>query len=297
MSGFGVMAVLVVLVFFTAYVIGDPISLQRNSDFFEPAELEQMAEDLGYRRPLAEQFLDYAGGVVTGDFGTSVMQSRPANEVVLERFVATLQLSGVALVLVVGLSVPLAMIGARANGRWPDQVITTVATALASMPSFWIAIALIFIFAVQLGWLPTGGYGTWQALILPSIALAALPLGHATLILQAAMRSEFSQYYVMVARAKGLKESQVAYRHVLKNAALVLATQVGFLVIGLTNGAVLVETVFSWPGIGFTGLAAVQSRDLPVITAVVVYTGLLVTLVNVIVDVAYARLDPRVRLT
>lgn len=296
LSGFGVMAVLVVLVFITAYVIGDPVSLQRNPDFFTDEEMEAMAEQLGYRRPMTEQFVDYIGGVVTGDFGISVTQSRPASEVVLDRVPATLLLLAVAVTIVVGVSVPLAVLGARANGRWLDQLITSVCTALASMPSFWTAIALVFVFAVELRWLPTGGYGGWRELILPAIALAALPLGHATLVLHSAMRSEFAQQYVTVARAKGLRESSVAYRHVLRNAALVLATQIGFLIIGLTNGAVLVETVFAWPGLGLTGLQAVQGRDLPVVTAVVVYTGILVTLVNLLVDLAYARLDPRVRL-
>jgi len=299
-SGAGVMAVLLVLVFFTAYVIGDPISLQRNPDFFDEATLEAMAEQLGYRRPMWEQFADYLGGVVTGDFGISVTQSRPALDVVLDRLPATLLLTSVAIVIVVSCSVPLALIAARANGGWPDQVITSVSTALASMPSFWVAIALIFVFSVELRWLPTGGYGGyggWRELILPSVALSALPLGHATLVLNSAMRSEFSQYYVTVARAKGLRESSVAYRHVLRNAALVLATQLGFLIIGLTNGAVLVETVFAWPGLGLTGLQAVQQRDLPVITAVVVLTGSLVTFVNIAVDLAYAQLDPRVRLS
>lgn len=295
-SGAGVMATLLVLVFFTAYVIGDPISLLRNPDFFDQATLEAMAEQMGYRRPMWEQFADYMSGVATGDFGVSVTQSRPALDVVLDRVPATLLLTAVAIVIVLLGSVPLALIAARANGRWPDQLITSVSTALASMPSFWVAIALIFVFSVELRWLPTGGYGSWRELILPAIALSALPLGHATLVLNSAMRSEFSQYYVTVARAKGLRESTVAYRHVLRNAALVLATQLGFLIIGLTNGAVLVETVFAWPGLGLTGLQAVQSRDLPVITAVVVLTGSMVTLVNIAVDLAYARLDPRVRI-
>lgn len=295
-SGAGVMAALIVLVFFTAYVIGDPISLQRNPDFFDAETLEAMAEQLGYRRPMWEQFADYVAGVLTGDFGISVSQSRPALDVVLDRIPATLLLTAVAVGLVVLLSVPLALIAARSNGRWADQAITSVATALASMPSFWIAIALIFVFSVEFRWLPTGGYGGWRELILPAIALSALPLGHSTLVLQSAMRSEFSQYYVMVARAKGLREGTIAYRHVLRNAALVLATQLGFLIINLTNGAVLVETVFAWPGLGLTGLQAVQQRDLPVVTAVVITTGLMVTLVNIVVDLAYARLDPRVRL-
>ena len=295
-SGLGVMAALVVLVFLAAYVIGDPVSLQRNPDFFTDEEMEAMAEQLGYRRPLPEPFVDYVQGVATGDFGISVMQSRPANDVVLDRLPATLLLTSVAIVIVLVVSVPLALISARSNGRWVDQAITTVCTALASMPSFWIALALIFAFSVELRWLPSGGYGGWKQLILPAIALSALPLGHSTLVLHSAMRSEFSQYYVMVARAKGLRESTVAYRHVLRNAALVLATQIGFLVISLTNAAVLVETVFAWPGIGLTGLQAVEGRDLPVVTAVVVYTGVLVTVVNLVVDLAYARLDPRVRL-
>jgi peptide/nickel transport system permease protein len=132
---------------------------------------------------------------------------------------------------------------------------------------------------------------------MPALALSALPLGFTTLVLMAAIRGEYGAQYVTVARSKGLSERLVAWRHVLRNAALVMATQIGLLVISLMNGTVLIEAVFAWPGLGQVTLQAVQSRDLPVVMAAVVYLGLIVTLVNLAVDLAYARLDPRVRLT
>jgi peptide/nickel transport system permease protein len=204
-------------------------------------------------------------------------------------------LAGAASTLAVALAIPLAVLSARRPG-WVDQSITMLCTALASLPSFWFALALVFVFAARVSWLPTGGYGGARELILPAIALAAVPLGHLTLLLASTMRAEFGAQYIAVARAKGLGEWKLSLRHVLPNASLVLATQVGFLVATLLSGTVLIETVFAWPGLGQLGLEAVQQRDLPLVMATVIYIGTIVIVINLIVDLAYARLDPRVRL-
>jgi len=297
LSGAAVIVALVVLVFFAAYVIGDPVDLQSNSELLTQDDLDQMRAALGYDRPLMEQFVDFAGGLLRGDFGVSVSHSRPAADVLMDRLPATLLLAGSAITVTIVLAVPLALLAARTAGTRVETAINAVCTALASLPQFWFGLAMIFVLAARIGWLPTGGYGGVRELIMPTIALAALPLGHMTLVLSAALRSEFRRQYVTVARAKGLSEWAVATRHVLRNASLVLVTQIGLLVVALLNGAVLLESVFAWPGIGSLGLSAVQSRDLPLVTATVVYIGLIVTVVNIVVDVLYARLDPRVRLS
>ncbi len=297
LSGAAVIAALVALVFFAAYVIGDPVDLQSNSELLTQEDLDQMRAALGYDRPLMEQFVDFAGGLLRGDFGVSVSHSRPAADVLMDRLPATLLLAGSAIAVTIVFAVPLALLAARTAGTRVETAINAVCTALASLPQFWFGLAMIFVFTVRISWLPTGGYGGMRELIMPTIALAALPLGHMTLVLSAALRSEFGRQYVTVARAKGLSEWTVATRHVLRNASLVLVTQIGLLVVALLNGAVLLETVFAWPGIGSLGLSAVQSRDLPLVTATVVYIGLIVTVVNIMVDVLYARLDPRVRLS
>ena len=296
LSGFAVMAALITIVFFAVNVIGNPIELLVNPDFVSQEEVDRLIEAGGYNRPILERYFEYMGGVVRGDFGTSVLQGRAASEIVAERIPATALLAGAAILLAIVISVPLALIGARSRGM-ADAVITSISTALASLPSFWFAIALIFLFAVRLPWLPSGGYGSLEQLILPTLALAALPVGFTTLVLMSAIREQYDSQYVTVARSKGLTERAVATRHVLRNAALVMATQIGLLVISMMNGTVLIEAVFAWPGLGQVALQAVQSRDLPVVMASVVYLGLLVTLVNLVVDLAYSQLDPRVRLS
>jgi peptide/nickel transport system permease protein len=295
-SAVGVMFALVTVVFFAVNVIGNPIELLVNPDFVSPAEVDALVEAAGYNRPLHERYVEYLGGAVRGDFGNSALQGRAASEIVIERVPATALLGASAIAITIVFSVPLALIAARRSG-WIDTSITAIATALASLPSFWLGIGLIFLFAVLASWLPTGGYGSWKQLVMPALALSALPLGFTTLVLMAAIRGEYGAQYVTVARSKGLSERLVAWRHVLRNAALVMATQIGLLVISLMNGTVLIEAVFAWPGLGQVTLQAVQSRDLPVVMAAVVYLGLIVTLVNLAVDLAYARLDPRVRLT
>ena len=291
----GVMAALVTLVFLAAFVIGDPLSLQYDPELNTEAELAELRAALGYDRPLAEQFGDYLGGLLRGDLGRSVTQRRAATEVVLDRLPATALLASTATAIAMALAIPLALLSARRPG-WIDQSITTVCTAFASLPSFWFALALVFVFAARVSWLPTGGYGGPRELVLPAIALAAVPLGHMTLLLASTMRAEFGSQYVTVARAKGLGEWKLSLRHVLPNASLVLATQVGFLLATLLSGTVLIETVFAWPGLGSLGLEAVQQRDLPLVMATVIYIGAIVIAINLVVDLAYARLDPRVRL-
>lgn len=297
LSGMVVLWALVVLVFLAAYVIGDPVDLQATSELLTPADLAEMRHALGYDRPLPEQFVDFVSDLLRGDLGVSVSHSRPALDVLMERLPATLLLAGTAIAITIVFALPLALLAARRPGTPVETAIQAVSTALASLPSFWFGLAMIFVFAVRISWLPTGGYGGVRELLMPAIALAALPLGHTTLVLSAALRTEFSQQYVTVARAKGLSERVIATRHVLRNASLVFATQIGFLVVLLLNGTVLIETVFAWPGIGSLGLAAVHARDLPLVMATVIYIGLIVTIVNLVVDVAYARLDPRVRLS
>lgn len=298
LAGATVMACLLTLTFLAAYVIGDPVELMLNREYstnFE-AERDALRASSGLDRPVWVQFADYMGDAVRGDLGTSLWQNRPATEVVIERLPASglLVLSAVAVALIV--AVPLALLGARFAGHWLDTSLTAVATLLASLPSFWLALAMIYLFAVALPLLPTSGYGAPQQVILPVLTLAALPAGHTMQVLQAAMAAEYRQQYVMVARAKGLRERHVAIRHVLRNATVVLITQAGLLLVVLIDGAVLVETVFAWPGIGQLSLEAVQRRDLPVLMAAVILVGAFVTAVNLVVDVAYALLDPRVRL-
>lgn len=296
-AGAAVMLALVVLAFLASHYVGDPVNMMVDSEYVTDAEYDVLREAGGYNRPMHEQFWDFFSGAIRGDFGDSVWQNRPATEIVAERLPATLLLGGVCIVVTFMVAIPAAVISAYWSRSWVATVITTVTTGFASVASFWVALALIFVFAIELKWLPTSGYGQWQHMVLPVIALAIAPIGRFTQILEASVTNELREPYVSTARAKGLRETRVIYRHVLRNALIVGVTLLGGEVIFLLNGAVLIETIFAWPGIGNVALESAQQRDLPVLMASVVLVGLLVVVVNLAVDVAYAAIDPRVRLT
>lgn len=296
LGSLAVIAGLLVFTFLATHYIGDPVELLVNRELGTDEDREAIRAAGGFDRPLPEQFATYAGDVLRGDFGTSIWQSRPATEVVLERVPSSLLLGALTLLFSCLVAIPLSILGARATGRWPSVVVTTVAAALSSITPFWLALTLIVVFAVRLSILPTSGTGDWTHVVLPVVALSAQPIGRLTQVLQATLSDEMRNAYVQTARAKGLPERAVMTRHVLRNSAIIAVTLLGGLLISLINGAVLVEAIFAWPGLGEISLEAVRRRDLPVLTAVVFFIGVGVTVVNFAVDVAYVALDPRVRL-
>jgi peptide/nickel transport system permease protein len=290
-----VIAGLLLFTFFATHFIGDPTNLIVDRELATEADRELIRAANGFDDRLLEQFARFAGGALTGDFGDSLWQNRPASEVVLERIPATLLLTLVTVVFSFAVSLVAAGVAVWKHGGIVESTIGLVATALACIPSFWLALALVLTLSVRVSLFPTSGYGSWQHLVLPVLALSAQPIGQLTQVLHASLLSERSRAYVWTARAKGLRERTVIARHMLRNTAVVTVTMFGSMLALLLNGAILAEAVFAWPGIGTTGLMAVQGRDLPVLVAVVFYAGVTVALVNLLVDVAYAMLDPRVR--
>jgi peptide/nickel transport system permease protein len=293
-SGTAVLAGLIVLTFFASHYIGDPVHFLVDKELTSEAERQLLIETGGFDRPAWRQFLDFASGAVRGDFGRSIWQNRPAATVVLERVPATALLAAAALAFTIIVAVPAAVFAGRNADRWPETVVTTVATACSSMASFWWGLVLILVLAVRFSWLPTSGYGSWQHIILPVLALTPPVIGRITQVLQTSVANELRQPYVSTARSKGLRERAVVSRHVLRNTAIVAVTLFGAELAALLNGTVLVESIFAWPGVGQVALQAVQRRDLPVLMAAVFYVGVLVTVINLAVDVAYAWLDPRI---
>lgn len=291
-----VVIALLLFTFFATYFIGDPIGLLVDPELATEEEIAEIRAAAGLDRPLWAQFGAYANRVIRGDFGTSLWHQRPASELVFDRLPATIRLALLTVAVVVIVSVALALIAVWQRDKLVERLILLVATALACVPSFWLALVLILIFAVNLAWLPTSGFGGFRHTIMPVVSLAALPIGHLTQVLHAGLLTEIGQPYVGVARAKGLTERALLLTHVLRNSMVLLMTVVGSMLAVLLNGAVLVEAVFAWPGIGDLGLQAVRRRDLPVLTAVVFYAGVSVTVINLAVDLVYARVDPRVRL-
>lgn len=295
-GGVAVILALFVFVFLATHYIGDPLFLLIDRENSTEADRQRIIQANGFDRPFLEQFADFTGDAIRGDLGTSILQGRPATEVALERLPGTLRLTLAAILATFAIAIPLAMVAVRYTGRWPELLITVVATTLASIPSFWLALGMIFVLAVQLSLVPTSGYGSWQQYILPVLALSLPAASQIAQVIHTSLLDELRKPYVVTARSKGMREQAVMLRHVLRNTSIVVATLFGSLLAGLLNGSVIIESIFAWPGLGQVGLQAVENRDLPVLMVTVLYVGVTVTVINLLVDIGYAFLDPRVRL-
>ena len=215
--------------------------------------------------------------------------------IVLDRLPATLYLAGVTLGVAIPLAVALGIVSAVRPRSLADRLVTVFALAGVSTADFWLGLMLILFFAVRLGWVPTSGYGGLDYVILPAAALAVRPIGRISQVVRTAMLDEMSRGYVTTARAKGLKERVVVVRHTLKNAAIPILTLMGDEAASLLNGAVVIETLFGWPGVGILLIQAIENRDLPLIEATAIVIAIMVVGINLLVDLTYSFIDPRVR--
>ena len=290
----GVALVVLVLVFFVGRLIGDPAVLILPVDA-RPEQVAELRERLGLNAPLTTQFLTFITGAVRGDFGVSFWQQVPALELVVERLPSTLLLAAATMAIAVPIAILLGALAVLKPGSWADKAVNVASLSGVSVVDFWLGLMLILIFSVQLGWLPTSGYGGLQYLILPAVVLAASPLGRIAQITRSAMLDEMSKPYIRAARAKGMSRRRAVFRHGLKNAFVPIITMAGDETTSVLNGAVVIETVFAWPGIGLLLIQAIQRRDLPLIEATVFAVAMLVILTNLLVDLAYAYLNPRIR--
>ena len=285
---------LLIAVFFLARLTGDP------TDLFLPldASLEdrvEFASKHGYDRPAAEQFVHFVGDVMEGDLGFSLRKQRPAVELVFEAYPTTLKLAGVTLLLGISLAVFVGAMAAYRPGGLFDRMGSTFALVGASAPDFWVAITAILFFSVTLHWLPTSGTGGILFWIMPVTVLALRPFGLLVQVMRGAMLDALASAYVKTARAKGVNERTVIFVHALRNACLAVVTVAGDLAVGLINGAVIVETVFGWPGVGKLMIDAVVQRDFAVVQASIMVTAAAIFLMNVLIDLLYVALDPRIR--
>jgi dipeptide transport system permease protein len=302
---------------------GDPVMLMSGERVMAPERYEQLNELLGFNRPLYIQYLDYLGGIVTGDFGRSLVTRRPVLDDFLTLFPATLELSLFAIILAVAIGVPLGIIAAIRRGSWLDQSIMGVALVGYSMPIFWWGLLLIILFSGVLGWTPVSGRisllyffppvtgfmlidslisgqaGAFKSalshLILPSIVLATIPLAVIARQTRSAMLEVLGEDYVRTARAKGLPPRRVIGLHALRNALIPVITTIGLQVGVLMAGAILTETIFSWPGIGKWMVDSVFRRDYAVVQGGLLLIAGIIMLVNLIVDVLYGLVNPRIR--
>jgi peptide/nickel transport system permease protein len=287
---------LVIVVFFVTHMLGDPARLMLRPEATEE-QVQALRDTLGLNDPLHVQFGRYMSNLAQGDFGDSIWQRVPALPIVLDRIPATLYLAGVTLLLSVPLAILLGIISAVRPRSIADRLVTVFSLGGVSTADFWLGLMLILLFAVQLRWLPTSGYGGLDYVILPAVALAVRPMGRISQVVRSAMLDEMSKPYMVTARSKGLKERVVVFRHALKNAFIPVVTLAGDEASVILNGAVVIETLFGWPGVGVLLIQAIERRDLPLIEASVISIAVMIVTVNLIVDLAYTLLDPRVRYT
>jgi peptide/nickel transport system permease protein len=285
---------LVVVVFFVTHMLGDPARLTLRPEATEE-QVQALRDTLGLNEPLHVQFGRYMSDLARGDFGDSIWQRVPALPIVLDRIPATIYLASVTLVIAFPLAIFLGIISAVRPCSLADRFVTLISLGGVSTADFWLGLMLILLFAVQLGWLPTSGYGGLQYVALPALALAMRPMGRISQVVRSAMIDEMAKPYMTTARAKGLKERTVIVSHALKNGFIPVLTLAGDEAAVMLNGAVVIETLFGWPGVGILLIQAIERRDLPLIEASVLTIAVMIVTVNLVVDLAYSLLDPRVK--
>lgn len=283
------------VVFLLSRVTGDPIALMLGDGATE-ADRQALTAALGLDRSLVEQYLAFVGNALSGDFGRSLTASaEPALHLVWSRLPASLSLAAVALVFTLVIGVMLGVLAAIARNSPLDVAARLLALIGQSVPSFWLGIVLIYIFAVQLRWLPTSGYGAWQHYVLPAATLGLFTLAAVTRLVRSSMLEALGSEYIKLARVKGLSEFVVVWKHALANSLIPVITFMGTFFAVMITGAVVVETVFAWPGIGRLAYESILARDFPVVQTVVLVITSLFILANLLVDLLYVLVDPRMR--
>lgn len=285
-----------IIVFLLVRLTGDPAGLMLPLDA-TAQEVAQLRETLGFDRPLPVQYVDFVVRAVQGDFGVSTRHQQPAMEMVLGRLPATLQLMGLSLLIALAVAVPMGVLSAL----FPDSIIDRFGAVLAlvgqAIPNFFLGIVLILFFSVTLNWLPSSGRGGLEHLVLPALTLGTAAAAFINRLLRSSLREVLATDYVRTARAKGRSWPVVVLRHAMRNAAIPVVTVVGIQIIQLFGGAIVTETVFAYPGAGLLLVQSLGNRDIPVVQAFVMLVAVVVVLVNLLIDLVYSGLDPRISLS
>ena len=296
-----VILVMSLVVFVGVHIVGDPVHILISDDMTQ-IEIERFIEKLGLDRPVHEQYFHFLANAARGDLGNSFVYGEPALKLILQRMPATLELALAAFLLAIVFGIPLGMYAGLKPESPASRAIMAGSILGFSLPTFWVGLMLIMVFAVMLGWLPSTGRGdfmTWDGLrhlALPALNLALFKMALVTRLARAGTREAALQDYVKFARAKGLSPARVVLVHVLKNILVPVVTVLGLELGGLIAFSVVTETVFAWPGMGKLLIDSIQRLDRPVIVAYLVITVLMFVVINLIVDILYSMLDPRVRL-
>ena len=283
------------LVFVVLHMTGDPVMMLLPPNASRE-EIDALTRSLGLDQPLIVQYGRFLARVAQGDFGTSLQHQQPAMALVAERLPASALLAVTALLLAVAVALPLGIVAAARRGTVLDRAAVALAALGQSAPIFWTGLMLMLVGSVILQLLPTSGYGTWRHLILPALSLASYPMAAIARLVRSGMLEVLDADYVRTARATGLPERRVVLKHTLRNAALPIVTVVGLQFGLLLGGAIVCEMIFSWPGVGRLMIFAIYNRDFPLVEAAVFVMAIVFVLGNMLVDLCYAWLDPRVKL-
>ncbi len=273
---------------------GDPVLLLAGPRP-TPELIERIERKWGFDRPLHEQFFRYVSHLIRGDLGYSVMQRRPVTELIALSLPVTLELGLAGIGLAIAIGIPAGVVSAVRSGSWVDQLAMFASIAGISIPGFWLGLMLIYAFAVRLKWLPSSGYGTLQHLVLPAVALGTSSAALLSRVMRSSMLDVIRRDYIRTARAKGLAERVVIYKHALKNAMLPVVTILGLNLGYMLAGSVVLENVFARPGMGRLLINGILQRDYPVVQGMLLMLALSVMLANLLADITYVFLDPKIR--
>jgi ABC-type dipeptide/oligopeptide/nickel transport system permease component len=283
------------VVFLILHLTGDPAAVLLPPEA-SAEDIRRFRQAMGFDDPFLVQYARFLRGALQGDFGRSIRHGEPAFDLVVERMPATFELAGAALLIALCLAIPAGIVSAVRRNTALDYAATVVALFGQSMPTFWLGIMLILIFSVNLNLLPSSGRGTLEHLLLPAVTLGLFTTARITRLTRSGMLDALGQDYIRTARAKGVADRPVVWKHALKNAAIPIVTIVGIELGTLLGGSVITETIFAWPGVGRLSVQAIYNRDYPVVQAAVFLLASTFVLVNLVVDVLYTYLDPRIRL-
>lgn len=272
---------------------GDPVRMMLGQKATQE-QVEQLREQMGLNKPVVEQYATYVTGIAQGDFGTSLKTGQPVLTEIFNRFPATLKIAVSAILIAIVVGIAMGILAAKYKDTIVDRAVLTLATLGVSIPGYWLGLLLMLLFAVKWKWFPIAGGTGLQDLILPSLTLGVYASTIICRLTRSGMLEVLSQDYIRTARAKGIDESLILFRHAFRNVMIPVVTVVGLQMASLLGGAVLIEQVFSWPGIGTLAIDAILSRDFPMIQGTTLFMGIVYVSVNIVIDLLYGFIDPRI---
>ena len=283
------------IVFLLIHLVpGDPAQVMLG-ETAPPAAIQDLREKLGLNASIGTQYVHYLRGLVKGDLGTSFRYNTPVGREIGQRIGRTAQLAVAAMAVAIVIALPLGVLGALFRGKAIDQAAMTVSLLGISMPSFWLGPMLAIVFAVQLGWLPVSGTGSWRNLVLPAITLGAALAAILARMTRASLIDELRELYVLAARARGISRVRAVIAHALRNSLIPVVTIIGLQLGAVLTGTIITETIFAWPGVGRLLIQAISFRDYPLVQGCILFIAVTYVAMNLLVDLAYAWLDPRIR--